>query len=103
MFRGKRWYRATLKVGNTPSAEVLARAKEAAKYPVAFDGKDEILFAACLHPEEPGSHLRTRIWNRLATTICDIIARGIETDAMTPEDLFDDNRSHDGNSFLLIA
>lgn len=47
---------------------------------------DEILYAAHLHPEEPCSHLSTRAWNRLASTIRDIIAWGIETDAMTPEE-----------------
>ena len=45
---------------------------------------DEILYSARLHPEEPCSHLSTRAWNRLAVTIRDIIAWGIETDAMTP-------------------
>ena len=47
---------------------------------------DEILYAARLHPEEPCSHLSTRAWNRLAATIRDTIAWGIETDAMTPEE-----------------
>ena len=47
---------------------------------------DEILYAARLHPENPCSHLSTRAWNRLAVTIRDIIAWGIETDAMTPEE-----------------
>ena len=47
---------------------------------------DEILYAACLHPEEPCNHFSTRTCNRIAVTIRDTIEWGIETDAMTPEE-----------------
>lgn len=47
---------------------------------------DEILFAARLHQEEPCNHLSTRAWNRLASSIHEIIQWGIEADQMTPKE-----------------
>ena len=47
---------------------------------------DEILFDAGVCPEKKCSELRADQWNRLAVSIPKIIAWGIETDAMTPEE-----------------
>lgn len=47
---------------------------------------DEILFSARIHPETPCQALSTRAWNKLASTIKEVIAWGIETNKMTPEE-----------------
>ena len=47
---------------------------------------DEILFAAGIHPETKCNMLTDTDWAALAKAIPEIIAWGIETDAMTPEE-----------------
>lgn len=50
---------------------------------------DEILFAARVHPESTCSALSARAWNKLAEAIREVIAWGIESDRMTPEEYLD--------------
>ena len=47
---------------------------------------DEILFATGIHPEQKCSELRDTDWRKLAKAIPDVIAWGIETNKITPED-----------------
>jgi len=47
---------------------------------------DEILFATGIHPEQKCSELRDTDWRKLAQAIPDVIAWGIETNKITPED-----------------
>jgi formamidopyrimidine-DNA glycosylase len=45
---------------------------------------DEILFTAHIHPETKCRALSTRAWNKLASTIGEVIVWGIDTNRMTP-------------------
>lgn len=47
---------------------------------------DEILYAAGIYPEEKCADLDSADWNRLAEAIKEIIAWGIDTNKMTPEE-----------------
>ena len=47
---------------------------------------DEILWVARIHPEKPCNKLSAQAWNKLAAAIKDVIAWGIETNEMTPEE-----------------
>lgn len=47
---------------------------------------DEILYAAGIYPEEKCADLDSDDWNRLAEAIKEIIAWGIDTNEMTPEE-----------------
>lgn len=47
---------------------------------------DEILFAAGIYPETKCADLKNSDWNRLAEKIKEVIAWGIDTNEMTPEE-----------------
>ena len=62
---------------------------------------DETLFAIGLHPEEKCSDLRDSDWRKLAKAIPEVIAWGIETNKITPEDYLASQGANYRNTPLL--